>query len=177
MPDTTMYHTASSDSGSAVDKRGHLFRFPSLGLPDPEGEWVIIRAAIGTRKNATSKLKNDSIEPPMRYAYQGCGSMDIEHDGAIWVVPLVAANHVSGDATEFFLLKSRRLPLSSKHKTVLTKLQKGQEICHVVHPRGLAEFEVSPQPTSSDDKAFWSMTLAALAREAKGVGRERHKVL
>lgn len=161
-PSTTNVAPASNHH-FIIDQRGYVFRFPSLGLPDPNGEWIIIRAAIGPRDKAFAKVKNDGIEPPMRYPHQNCGMMDIVYENAIWVTPLVAPHQVSGNGTEVFLLKTRRLPLSPGRYGAPTRLDDGQEMCHVVHPRGMAEFEASSRATLSDDQAFWRKTLASLA--------------
>lgn len=158
---TDLILTSRTDPKSVLNLRGYAFNLPTLGLPDPEGEWVIIKAAIGLRDQALPLVTKYSVAPAVRYAYQGCGMLDVEYQGAVWILPLVGPHKLNEDAeAELFLLKTRRLPLSSSRKHCRTKLPNGDNPFHLVHRKGMAQFEVSTRTTVSDDKAFWAMELS-----------------
>lgn len=77
-----------SASSFVVDPNGYLFKLPSLGLPDPAGEWVRVCGAIGSRDEAI-RLVGDhkAADAPLRRIDGKYGIKELEHDGSIWFFP------------------------------------------------------------------------------------------
>lgn len=103
--------TPSSSSHTAVmDQRGFIFALPHLGLPEPEGEWCHLKAAIATTAEALDLLLNDTaLQAPLRC--EGEVRFPIEFEGALWLLALPEPQSISATvgAPEFFTVKVKRL--------------------------------------------------------------------
>lgn len=92
---------------------GYRFVLPSLGLPDPKGEWVTIEAALTTttnRLNAHKTLSRAKYSSRCRMLSPSAGgvTVDVEHDGALWLLPILQPD--GKDDPQAFTLRVRRYP-------------------------------------------------------------------
>lgn len=100
---------SSSSRRTIIDNRGFAFVFPHLGLPDPAGEWVLLKAAIGFNEEILTPLVNsDILETPLRHTDGQTSLVAIDFEGALWVLPLLKPRGSPGAAPEFFTIKARR---------------------------------------------------------------------
>lgn len=103
-------------STTLADQRGFVFQFPSLGLADPAGEWVTLRAAAGTKTEcaallAAAKAADAPFQPP-KSTYS---VIEVDCQGAIWYLP---TSHSQKDDSkpELFSVKVRRVLASAVPK-------------------------------------------------------------
>lgn len=100
----------SPSSSSAVDKRGFFFVLPPLGLPDPGGQWCVLKAAIGVKKDVLLPLIQRDIQAlPLREKGDEDGLHAVDCRGAAWVFPLIKPSS-SPRAAELFKVFVKRLP-------------------------------------------------------------------
>lgn len=96
-----------------MDERGFFFVLPHLGLPDPAGEWHVIKAAIGRMRDVVELAVNPSIQTPLRPrgAFNDTGLVPIEFQGAMWILYLFKPQSSSNTAApEFFSVRLKRGP-------------------------------------------------------------------
>lgn len=76
----------------AIDHHGFMLQLPALGLVDPAGEWVTLRAACGTMEQCAELLaaSNTSI-PPLRATETEFGVVRAQFQSAMWSVPTIHA--------------------------------------------------------------------------------------
>lgn len=146
-----------------IDERGYHFQFPMLGLPDRAGEWFEARMVIA-RKDIDDPcyLFAGPMEAPLRYASADCGAMQVESNGTVYIIPLVAPQQPY-PATELFSIKVRRERATSMPKT--SSCFNGGEMFFAAHPEGMAGYQPKPQPknpTEADEKVFWQRTLSTI---------------
>lgn len=95
---------------------GYLFLLPSLGLPDPAGEWVTIQAALTTNHlyalDALDKAKAMSSPRRMRSPSGETVTVDVEHEGALWLLPILEAREGEGDP-QVFTMRVRRVRIQA----------------------------------------------------------------
>lgn len=103
---------ASSTRQTLIDERGYVFLFPSLGIPDPKGEWISLRAAIGTQDVATPILENPDTQAPLRFPTGQEHVIDLEQDGVVWQLPCLKPETIYKDP-EIFTVRVRRFPLAT----------------------------------------------------------------
>lgn len=101
----------SHDYTTCIDGKGYRFTLPSLGLPDPQGEWVTIQAALTTNQvdtlDALNKVK-DKTEGVLRSPSEDRVTIDVLHEEATWLLPILQPE--GREETQAFMLKVRRLP-------------------------------------------------------------------
>lgn len=158
------------DAHTIIDHRGYLFRFPTLGLPDPDpndihGQDVLIRAAIGTRE-AIPLLTNEAAKAPRRYAaaVDGYDPIDLEYDGAVWVLPFLVPEKASTEA-EVFTLRVRRLHPLAVPNPGRIKLPEERPLLHLQPPASIFPHQTAKGAaklpteravaTESDEDNFW----------------------
>lgn len=154
---------------TVIDQRGYIFLFPSLGLPNlnPKGEFHLIRVAIGTEAQAKRLLYDSKVEAPRRYACDRYALFDIVYEGAVWIMPLVAAEK-DPSQTEIFTLLVQRIHPQIVPEPGRNRLPDGHAIFTLFQPEGLASFQPpwppeiaklaakTPKiPTEADENAFW----------------------
>lgn len=95
---------------AVIDERGYFFALPSLGLPDPAGEWVTIKGAVGIEQQALPLVLNSSSTTTARMRSPGVDDkvMDVEYQGALWLLPLVAPRGKPNDPPEVFNVRVQR---------------------------------------------------------------------
>lgn len=87
-----------------------MFKLPHLGLPDPTGELVLVKAAIGTKAAALDRLVNDpTFKTPLRLEEDDCGMTGFDFQGALWALPLLKPAASPNAPPEFFSVKVRRM--------------------------------------------------------------------
>lgn len=97
-----------------VDERGFIFLLPKLGDPDPAGDWVCVKAAIGTKEDALYRLMHDKeVKMPLR---KDLGDdrviMPIHFNGSLLMVPLLKPASTDPNAPpEFFSVFAKHAPL------------------------------------------------------------------
>lgn len=100
----------SFDYHTFVDGKGYRFTLPSLGLPDPAGQWVLVHGAVTTNQTDTlaalSKTSSNT-QSAMRYPPGDCVTIDVTHEGALWVLPLLDLK--GSTDCETFTVKVRRV--------------------------------------------------------------------
>lgn len=151
-----------------VDQRGYIFLFPSLGLPDldSKGTFHLIRVVIGTEATAKKLLYDNKVEAPRRYAREGYAMFDLLYEGAVWIMPLVAAEKDAKE-TEVFSLLVQRLHPKIVPDPGRIKTRDGCSFFSLFHPQGLAHFQppLSPEKLAAklaskaieaDEKDFWA---------------------
>lgn len=103
-----------SPTQTVLDKRGYCFLFPALGLPDPEGEWVSLTAAIGSPDKVNPAIQDPNVVAPMRFPTGEEEIAEIEQSGAIWLVPCLKSKEEDPlKDPEFFTIRVRRIPAAS----------------------------------------------------------------
>lgn len=99
-----------------ITPEGFLYALPKLGVPDPAGEWVRIQVAMGSKADCARLLEGSEVdEAPLRILDALCGTIEIEHDGAVWFLP-TSLEHLRSSTTssvEAFSVKVHRLPAST----------------------------------------------------------------
>lgn len=145
---------------SITDSRGYIFQLPSLGLPDPEGHFVDLRVAIGTRQDATVALQDKNIAAPRRYASSQCTILPVEDEGALYFLPLVLPEHPS-PKTEVFTIRVPRLWPCDHCWPIRLFLPPGLQLFAWMPPPGVVPFgppasttSVTPA-TEADEKELW----------------------
>lgn len=98
-----------------------MLHLPSLGLPDPAGEWVTLRAANGTKKQCVTLLTawRPEDDAPLRPTETEFGTVKAQFQGAVWSIPTAHAN--TGAKSELFRVKIRRQLASSVPEDVERK--------------------------------------------------------
>lgn len=78
----------------ALNAEGYLFQLPSLGLPDPSGEWVTLRCAIGDHKTCALLLNSSNSNQPIDLIKPDSKQevVEAELEGAIWSFPLLSSS-------------------------------------------------------------------------------------
>lgn len=153
-------------SQTLVDQRGYVFSLPTLGLPDPAGEWISIGAAIGTKEKAIDFVRRGAFNEPRRYACDREALVVVEFEGAAWILPFCAPQTRTTLTAESFTLKVRRLPLIDASEYSRIKLPDGLALWCATHPKGLSFFEppeylrnkystASRPPIEADEQTFW----------------------
>lgn len=157
-----------SSNQSVIDKRGYIFSLPTLGLPDLAGEWVHVEVAIASKDAGILALNAGAYDAPRRFPCSQDSVIDVEYEGAVWILPLCAPEKSAND-TEVFTLKARRHLASSLPDPKRIKLLDGLGMWCVEHQEGLASFKSSTKtptakkrPTEENEKAFWTSKFAAL---------------
>lgn len=89
----------SFDHCTIVDGRGYRFTLPRLGLPDPQGEWVLIEGATSAANLEMVKVPPTPANSTMRFPFGDCKTISVRHDGATWELPLLEAK---GEVDPFF---------------------------------------------------------------------------
>lgn len=161
-----------SPTSTLVDARGYVFKFPTLGLPDVAGEWHIIQVGIALKPAATPEFFHDTSAPSLtrRFASEGCSITEVEHRGAVWIVPLVPPQKADPE-TERFVVKARRERLASMQpKSRRRKVADDVDIFMPANPisdvkvdkaaKNAARGSSSKAPTEADETAFWEQTLS-----------------
>lgn len=148
---------------TTIDSRGYAFHFPALGLPDPsnrQGEDVLIRVAIGSNKDAMRLLKDkdETHDAPRRYAGDMRDYLDLQYEGAIWILPVVAPR--TKDQAELFTLKVRRVHPSMLRHPHRMRLPDCLTIFFMQPPGGIeATFHrkalKTMHATEADEAQFW----------------------
>lgn len=93
---------------TVVNERGYAFVLPSLGLPKPLGELVVVQAAIGPKDlGAPAFFYDASKKDERRYPSEGCNALQVEHERAIWTLPLLPPTK-NLPTIETFTLQVRR---------------------------------------------------------------------
>lgn len=143
----------------AIDMRGYIFQLPTLGLPDPEGDWVDLRVAIGTLQAATTATQDPSITAPRRYASASslCSILDVGYEGALYFLPLLLPERPS-PTTEVFTIRVPRLWPCDHWFPIRLFVPPGLQLFAWMPPPGVAAFE-PPESTTS--------ALAAIEAEEK----------
>lgn len=165
------------NSSTIVDKRGYLFRFPTLGLPEPgaKGEDVVIRAAIGIKEKALPLLKDDKVEAARRYTGNGTVIFDVQYEGAVWVLPLLVPLKPAPE-TELFTLRVRRILPSKVPDPHRLKLPNTLGVFYMEHPMGMPSMQIPSSlkdqlklpepsnsvPTEADEEQYWDDDLTDL---------------
>lgn len=88
----------SSSRKPALNAEGFLFQLPSLGLPDPAGEWVQLRVAVGSQKSCALLLRKAKPGDTLRLIKPDAAKHDVveaEMDGAVWHFPIFSASSQS----------------------------------------------------------------------------------
>lgn len=153
-----------------LDQRGYIFAFPALGLPDPAGEWVHLKVGIGSKERAIPKLNDGASSAPRRFAGEESKVLDVEYEGAVWLLPLCAPQQAACD-TEVFTIKARRVPAASFSKCI--ELPNGLPMWYIKHLEGFAAFHtpsvdkaqpLQPPKTAreDDEETFWACLLSSL---------------
>lgn len=150
----------------AVSEQGYIFVLPSLGLPDPQGDWVTLKVAFGTRERANQLIKDhdDSVELPRRYMSDRNSLMNLDYEGAMWILPLVAPQKQASEG-EVFSVKARRMLSILMPEDYRPRLPKG--VGRFEHmgkdkkpgqapPDRLAKAKSSVPATQADEDAFWA---------------------
>lgn len=168
----TLTVTSTMPQDAPIDKRGYVFQLPTLALPEPAGEWKLIRVAIGRRAEATRLLRDESVAAPRRYAGLDNAMADVEYESAFWLLPCLAPTTTSSSA-EVFTLKVRRFLAYIHKRPSRPKVTAGQGKYHLTHPMGITAFELSPEqkarvakenkslnsssgpPTEASEEAWW----------------------
>lgn len=100
------------DYHTFVDGKGHRFTLPPLGIPDPQGEWVTIDAALTTDQldslDSLNRAKRKPLPRCMRAPSEDSVTIDVEHEGALWRLPMLQP--VGKEETQAFTLRVLRLP-------------------------------------------------------------------
>lgn len=162
---------------SAVDPRGYIFKLPTLGLPDPNGQWVHIKVAIGLKHQAAAALQDPNVSAPRRYACDRYALVDLDYEGACFIIPLCLPE-LPSPATEVFTLRVRRhlaedLPCDDR-----IKLPDGLGFFPwmPIPEEGISVFAgpasikrksstAATPPTEADEKAFWENEYGELLRD------------
>lgn len=155
-------------SHTLVDTRGYIFKFPTLGLPDVAGEWHLIQAAITNTDMATPRFFDGpaSAAAP-RYPVHGDGLLSLEHDDAVWIVPLLRPQQAFPE-TELFTLQARRERLTIMPRKRRPKTVDGGDMFIFPHAARLPGFDFSrlteqdKTPCEADEKAYWDKNLRGL---------------
>lgn len=110
-----------SPTQTAYEPHGFMLQLPSLGLPDPAGEWVTLRAATGTREECVALLTawRPEEEVPLRPTETEFGTVKAQFQGAIWSIPTAHAK--TGSKSELFRVKIRRQLASAVSEDVQRK--------------------------------------------------------
>lgn len=165
-----------SSSKSVVDERGYVFCLPTLGMPDPAGEWVSIKVAMGTKEKAISLLNEGGYDAPRRFACNRYKIVAVDYESAVWILPFCAPEKKAKD-TETFTLKVRRLPPADIPGASRLKVPDGLGMWSAFHPGGLNALQLTKEelraknskaskpPTEADEKAFWSTDCASLTQD------------
>lgn len=103
----------SSAPQTAVWVRGYCFQLPPLGLPDPAGEWVPVRAAMGAQAACTPLLLDCCVEAPMRSSPDAQYDLfEIEYEDAIWFLPLLPFPSSPDTEPDVFTIYIWRCPVT-----------------------------------------------------------------
>lgn len=161
--------TPSSSSTTVVDERGFIFKLPHLGLPDPTGEWVLVKAAIGTKAAALDRLVNDSsLKAPLREEEDDCEMTAFDFQGALWALPLLKPPASPNAPPQFFSLKVRRM-FPDAMEFPRTKVP--DHFDWVFYPMSVYEEQVrenaSPSKESGNDKPGYVVFQGGTAAQAK----------
>lgn len=118
---------------AAIDDRGYFFSLPTLGMPDPAGEWVPLKAAIAPLEmNSCLKLEFESpatSTAPLRTPPTiNCTTKLIEYQNALWVLPKVPPQRAPSHTPEFFTVKVWRKPLPAKPDLKATKIDNDEKL-------------------------------------------------
>lgn len=153
---------------TASDGFGYCFQLPSLGLPDPDGEWVVVDAAVTTRD--TSKIPYDAkvfSQPCMRFPSKGIYTMPIKHEGAVWYLPMVDFHKSprmgrKEKKTEFFTVRVQRLPLSAHKESGIQTPPRPSTACSSSSSTAtLDESDCDSSPTKVDSPAGAAASLVS----------------
>lgn len=107
--------------GAPKDTRGYLFHFPALGLPDPAGEWVRLKVAIGRRDECFERMLHSVLEGGhLREGTPAYKVIEIELNGAVWFLPTTMPLE-SDSELEIFQLDVHRMPASAAPPSVRGK--------------------------------------------------------
>lgn len=116
-----------------MNERGYIFVLPSLGLVDPAGEWVSVKAAITTsaRQSASVALQNPSLNGPPCYPSGEYTIVEAEYEGAVWFLPIVQHSEAAeAGEPDFFTVQAQRVPFNAAIKIDRIKIpNKAQTIC------------------------------------------------
>lgn len=112
-----------STSDTAVNTRGYAFHLPSLGLPDPAGEWVQLRGAYGSKDACISLLKSSSATTvaPLQHVSNQRTVFEIEHAGAVWIFEAPGPSQAN-PRSQLFSINVQRLRAASAPPSNRTKL-------------------------------------------------------
>lgn len=101
----------ASSSSSSVDDRGFFFVLPQLGLPDPGGEKVEVKAAIGIKEEVLLPLFQSNINDlPLRAYDDNATLTGLDYRGSAWLFPLVQPPSLPSPPQFFKVLAKRVLP-------------------------------------------------------------------
>lgn len=146
---------------TVLDAQGYLFQIPCLGLPDPGGEWVTLRAAIGTKKQCTSLL--ETCKPTDAKLCKPDGNYEVveaEHDGAVWFFPMLRLLKGGSKKPELLSVNVRRQPISSPPKAYRLKLPSGIDVAFLNKSTKLFEYKGSSWTRVKEDDDDEELDLA-----------------
>lgn len=164
-----------------VDERGYAFMLPELGLPNPSGEWHMIQAAVGPKGLGTPAYFYDaSKKDPRRYASPSCGLLEVESEGALWILPIVTPLKTL-PAIESFHVKARRVRLDTVPKKERLQFPDNVE-AFVVYEEDPAAGEThdnaaaatssrAATATEADEDTFWEHSLTSVFSPERKKGR------
>lgn len=112
---------------TVIDGKGYSFKLPSLGLPDPAGEWVVVECCIAKPPSVLDDIFGGSSSGPspfpptspppkrrMRFPFGDYTTIQVNHDHAIWYLPILGLSPEVGDdcykAFEIFTVRVQRKP-------------------------------------------------------------------
>lgn len=112
-------------SQTVLDPNGYLYQLPSLGLPDPAGEWVRVLGAIGFKDDSLPLVESTKVEDvPILQRVQGeHGLIEVEYQDAIWFMPTAVALQ-SASRPKLFSVNVQRLPAAGAPPSPRSKLPK-----------------------------------------------------
>lgn len=118
---------------AAMDERGYIFVLPSLGLVDPAGEWVSVKAAITTsaQQRASLALQDPTLNGPSRYHSGEYTIVEAEYEGAVWFLPILQQSEAAAaEDPDVFAVQAQRVPLDAALNIDRIKIpNKTQTIC------------------------------------------------
>lgn len=126
-----------STNQAVLDPRGYFFSLPTLGMPDPAGEWVPLKAAIAPLEMLSS-IKYQFSSPasttaaPLRTPpATNCTTRLIEYQHALWTLPKVppkSSSPSSSNEVELFTVNVKRTPLPSRPDPRVSKLENHEQV-------------------------------------------------
>lgn len=128
---------------TATTAKGYLFQLPSLGLPDPAGDFHFILAATGSKDEGAALLQDSktTTTKPHRIPYMrehAHALIQIEHEGAIWFLPVIWCK--SDAKPQLIKTELRRQLISAVPPRERRKLSEGTQQVFISHEAKLLEY-------------------------------------